>query len=407
MRISKVKAHLLTYQLRRPFVMQFVLGKRTVHRRHAMLIEVNTDEGITGWGSGDPGEMGNRNWKPSDFAALINRKVSAVLQGESPLDRDHIWTKMAAESGLKGAALTQCFGGVDIALWDIAGKVANRPICDLIGRRRQSVRAYASAGMYMPADGYVAEAREMAGAGFTAYKMRPGVSPAADMAAVEAVRSAEPDLALLVDSHTWWRAAPDIYTRSVIFDLAKSMDGLSIHWLEDPLDYRDMASYVELTALMENRVSTGENEQTPDDHIRLIDNKACDTVIVDVRLAGGITKCLEVARHANAAGLEYAAHSFSDMVSQAASAHIMLTVENPALFEYPTYACARWRGMYDNELVTALVDQEIPFADGFVTVSGRPGLGLEPLPDIERRFPYQEGYWTTWESPDGRLIAAQ
>ena len=65
MRITGVKAHLLTYELEKPFEMQYALGKRRVLKRDALVIEVTTDEGITGWGSGDPGDMGNRAWTPS------------------------------------------------------------------------------------------------------------------------------------------------------------------------------------------------------------------------------------------------------------------------------------------------------------------------------------------------------
>ena len=155
------------------------------------------------------------------------------------------------------------------------------------------------------------------------------------------------------------------------------------------------------------RIGTGENEQGPDDHVRLVDRKACDTVIVDARLHGGITRCLEVARHANAAGLEYAAHNFCDSISQAANAHIVMSVANPALFELPAYACGTWTGMYDNELATALTGPDELFDNGFVSVPDRPGLGVEPVPEFRERFPYREGYWTVWTSDDGTLLAAQ
>ena len=407
MRITGVKAHLLTYTLKEPFEMRFALGKRTVLKRDAMLIEVGTDEGITGWGSGDPGDMGNRSWTPATVAAQIGEGIGAVLEGENPLAIDALWNKVRSESGLDAVQLTQLFGGVDMALWDIAGKAANRPVCDILGRRRNRIRAYASAGMYMPPSGYVAEARELAAAGFTAYKMRTAMSPADDVEAAAAVRDALPGMALLVDAHSWWRAAPDIYTRDVIFGLARELDDLGLHWLEDPLDYRDTESYVDLTGSTRMRIGTGENEQGPDDHVRLVDRKACDTVIVDVRLHGGITSCIEVARHANAAGLEYAAHNFCDAISQAANAHIIMSVANPGLFELPTYACETWTGMYDNELATSLTGHDELFDSGFVSVPEQPGLGVDPVPDFKERFPYREGFWTVWTSHDGTLLAAQ
>ena len=407
MRITGVKAHLLTYTLDEPFEMRFALGKRTVFKRDAMLVEVRTDEGITGWGSGDPGDMGNRSRTPSAVAGQIGDGIGATLEGEDPLAIDELWNKARTRSGLDGAELTQLFGGVDIALWDIAGKAAGRPLCDLLGRRRDRIRAYASAGMYMPPSGYVAEASELVSAGFTAYKMRTATSPAEDVEAVTAVRSALPDMALLVDAHSWWRAAPVVYTREVIFGLARELDELGLHWLEDPFDYRDTESYVELTNRSRMRIGTGENEQGPDDHVRLVDNRACDTVIVDVRLHGGITHCARIARYANAAGLEYAAHNFCDSISQAANAHIVMSVENPGLFEFPTYACAEWTGMYDNDLATALTGRDRLFDSGFVSVPERPGLGVEPVPDFKERFPYREGHWTVWTSHDGTLLAAQ
>ena len=407
MRITGVKAHLLTHTLEEPFEMRFALGQRTVFKRDALLIEVETDEGITGWGSGDPGDMGNRSWTPSTVAGQIGEQIGAILKGEDPLAIDAIWRKVRSESGLDRVRLTQLFGGVDIALWDIAGRAAGLPLCDLLGRRRDRVTAYASAGMYMPAGGYVAEARELAAAGFTAYKMRTAASPTEDVEAVAAVRDAVPDMALLVDAHSWWRAAPDIYTRDVIFALARELDDLGLHWLEDPLDYRDTESYVDLTRRTRMRIGTGENEQGPDDHIRLVDGRACDTVIVDVRLHGGVTHCIGIARHANDAGLEYAAHNFCDAVSQAANAHIVMSVDNPGLFEFPTYACEQWTGMYDNGLATGLTGGDGLYGNGFISVSDRSGLGVEPVPDFKERFPYREGHWTVWTSHDGTLLAAQ
>ena len=130
-------------------------------------------------------------------------------------------------------------------------------------------------------------------------------------------------------------------------------------------------------------------------------------MIVDVRLHGGISRCIEVARHANGAGLEYAAHNFCDAISQAANAHIVMSVERPGLFEFPTYACEAWTGMYDNDLATALTGPDGLFDGGFVSVSQRPGLGVEPVAEFRERFPYREGYWTVWTSHDGTLLAAQ
>ena len=95
------------------------------------------------------------------------------------------------------------------------------------------------------------------------------------------------------------------------------------------------------------------------------------------------------------------------MISQAANAHIMLSVEKPSLFEYPTYTNNLWKGMYDNCLVTDLVNEEIRYHNGQISVTDNPGLGVEPIPNFESKYPYIEGSWTIWENDKGELITKQ
>jgi len=405
--ITGVFAYITSYKLKKPVKLDFVGGVRTIIKRDALIIKITTNSEIIGWGSGDTGEMGNRNWNIKDILKVINVDLNKILKGEDPSEIKELWKKCSSLLDIREPLFSQIFGGIDIALWDIKGKIIGKPICEILGRKRQYIDCYASAGMYQSIDNYINEANELYNAGFRAYKMRPGTSPSKDIDIIKTIVEEFNDLKVLVDAHTWWRAAPKIYTNSIIFELVRELDKLGLYWIEDPLHYEDHGSYLKLRQITETLISTGENEQGPEDVKKLINKQLCDVIIVDVRLHGGITKCLEIANLANEFGIYYAAHNFSDMISQAANAHIMLSVEKPSLFEYPTYTNNLWKGMYDNCLVTDLVNEEIRYHNGQISVTDNPGLGVEPIPNFESKYPYIEGSWTIWENDKGELITKQ
>ena len=129
------------------------------------------------------------------------------------------------------------------------GKIIGKPICEILGRKRQYIDFYASAGMYQSIDNYINEANELYNAGFRAYKMRPGTSPSKDIDIIKTIVEEFNDLKVLVDAHTWWRAAPKIYTNSTIFELVRELDKLGLYWIEDPLHYEDHANLFRLRNL--------------------------------------------------------------------------------------------------------------------------------------------------------------
>ncbi|MEO9862584.1 mandelate racemase/muconate lactonizing enzyme family protein, partial [Yoonia sp.] len=203
MKIVKIQSHVLQYDLPEPLgYSQQYYAKRSAH-----LVEVTTDEGITGWGECfGPGNVALAN------KAIVERVIQPLILGMDPMDRDVIWHKvynLLRDHGQKGMPM-QALSGVDIALWDIAGKVAGLPIHKLIGgAHRDHVTVYGYGMMLRPdetadslAARFVDEAAEIKEMGFAATKMKVGLGPKPDVKLAEAVRrGVGDDFRFMVDAN--------------------------------------------------------------------------------------------------------------------------------------------------------------------------------------------------------------
>ncbi len=188
MKITRITSHVLGYDLPEALgYSQQYYKKRTAH-----LVEVETDEGLTGWGEC----FGAGNIAVAN-KGIVEKVIQPMVLGMDPMDRDVIWHKvynLMRDHGQKGMPL-QALSGVDIALWDIAGKIAGLPICKLIGGlHRQKVDVYGYGMMLRQesvkdlASRFEDEASKIKEMGFKAAKMKVGLGPKDDLLLVEAVR---------------------------------------------------------------------------------------------------------------------------------------------------------------------------------------------------------------------------
>ena len=183
MKITAITSHVLQYEL--PDVLgysQQYYAKRTAH-----LVEINTDEGLTGWGECfGPGNVAVAN------KAIVEKVIQPMLLGESPMDREMLWHKvynLLRDHGQKGMPM-QALSGVDIALWDIAGKVAGLPLYQMIGGKcRDRLNVYGYGMMLRKVDdlagAFEEEASAIKAAGFNATKMKVGLGPREDVKLIE------------------------------------------------------------------------------------------------------------------------------------------------------------------------------------------------------------------------------
>jgi L-alanine-DL-glutamate epimerase-like enolase superfamily enzyme len=395
-RITGIRVPRFSCPLPEPLALRFWGGVRTIVKRDGALVAIDTDEGVTGYGTG-----------PTDDAsiALIERVVAPALLGHDPTDIDGAWRKGMAADGpglpagrfARRRALGLAVGAVDVALYDLKGRLLGQPIRDLIGpARRDRVRVYGSAGMYQPAEGYAREARELAGLGFRAYKFRPAIGPQKDIEAVHLIRRAtDPDFAIMLDAHPWWSMGEWSYPRALVKRLARDLEELDVYWLEEPLARDDLDGYRELAAMLTMRVAGGEGEPLPEDFAKFITTRAVDVVNGDVG-HGGITGALRIAAMARAHGLEYAPHNWGIALQTLANAHVLATMpeaEAPWL-EFPCFTDERWTTLYPFPGAYDCIKQPLTVESGELVLPLGPGLGVEIDETVVERYPYLPGPWT-------------
>jgi L-alanine-DL-glutamate epimerase-like enolase superfamily enzyme len=388
MKISSVRAHLLSYPFAEPIRLSFHGGERTILKRDAMFIRVATDNGLVGYAPGPGSEHAQH---------AIEQTIAPFLEGRVLADPDALRVQFFQGPGTD-AELAKTYCAVEIALYDIAGKARGVPVSELLGGRvRDSIRLYGSAGMYMPPEGYAAEAAAIAEMGFRAYKMRPGRGPEQDLEAVRLMRKAVgPDVDLMVDAHTWWRMGDRSYRADTVEQLARDMAGYHIAWLEEPLPPDDHAAYLELKEKDIVPLASGEHEPSEARYLDLILTQAVDYVQMDVCCQGGYPLGRRIFAELAHQGMKFAFHSWGTALEVIAAAHLgicwpQLVVE---WLEYPCYSSPSQATMYPFPLAAEILREPLELEAGDLIVPRTPGLGVTVDESVVDRYPWIPGPWS-------------
>jgi L-alanine-DL-glutamate epimerase-like enolase superfamily enzyme len=385
MKITDVQGILMSYPFPEPLRLPFWGGERTILKRDAMLIRVTTDAGLIGYAPGPAHERA---------ASEIRDVIRPFLLGRDPLT----WAKMIFQGG---AEVTKTYRAVEIALIELAAKSQGCPVSELIGgRRRDRIKLYGSAGMYMSPDRFAEEAAAIAGLGFKAYKMRPALGPDLDLETVQRMRAAVgPDVGLMIDAHSWWRMGDRSYTANTVADLARSMAAYQPTWLEEPLPPDDHAAYRKLRAEKAVPIATGEHEHDEAGFMDLIETGATDYVQMDVCCQGGFAMgqriFTAIARH----GLRFAFHSWGTALEVLAAAHLGICwpTEVVEWLEHPCYANSGRPGMYPFPLADEILREPLCIENGDLIVSDIPGWGVEIDERVIEKYPFVPGPWSFFQ----------
>lgn len=317
------------------------------------LLTIRTDEGVEGHAFLGSAMRGAH----LDGESLIQHLKPVVLN-QDPLERERLYQAL----WLKNRATTlRAIGAMDIALWDIAGKVAGLPIHRLLGSYRNSVPAYASSAVLPTNEAYADEAARLKSEGWTAYKIHPPTDPSLDIDVSKAVRKAVGEgFTVMLDS-TWAYQYPDALR------VGKAIEELGFYWYEDPLADDDLYNYVKLKRQLSIPILA--TEYSPGGftaYAPWIINRATDFLRGDVAVKGGITPLVKTAHLAEAFHMNLEVHHGGNSLNNVANLQVIMAIRNSEFFEVLLPAAAQKYGLVD--------DIEVD-ANGLVHAPNGPGLG--------------------------------
>jgi L-alanine-DL-glutamate epimerase-like enolase superfamily enzyme len=388
MKIASVRSYLLSYPFADPIRLPFWGGERTIVKRDAMFIRIETDNGLVGYAPGAGHERAQRE---------IQEIIAPFLTGRILADTDALRVQFLEAHGAE-TELIKTYCSVEIALYDVAAQVRGVPVSELLGGRvRDNIRLYGSAGMYMPPEAYAAEAAAVSALGFRAYKMRPAMGPEQDLEAVRLMRQAVgPDFDLMVDAHTWWRMGDRSYSLDTVEQLARAMAEYDIAWLEEPLPPEDHAAYQQLREKEIVPLAAGEHEPDEQQYIDLIATQSVDYVQMDVCCQGGYTQGRRILAEIWRQDLGFAFHSWGTALEVIAAAHLGICWHPHVAgwLEYPCYSAPDRAGMYPFPLAAEILTEPLHIDHGNLIVPRTAGLGVRVDESVVQRYPWIPGPWS-------------
>ncbi|HBI83325.1 mandelate racemase/muconate lactonizing enzyme family protein [Orrella sp. NBD-18] len=375
MKITAITAIPLSFRL--PEGKTVTMGIGSTSKRDAIIVKVETSEGITGYGEAHPGRS------PGAIVSLIHNTLAPMLIGMQATDcvgvsqRVH---RMQLSSHGVGSGASLGLAGIDMALWDIRGKAAKMPLYELLGGSKRRIPAYAggiSLG-FQKKESLAEEALDYVARGYKAVKLRLGDSARNDIERVLHVRKMlGDDIDILTDANTNYTMAQ---ARQVLPVLAEIKAG----WLEEPFACNDFHSYREaakITPLVP--IAAGENHYNRFEFAQILEAGAIQIWQPDLSKCGGITEGLRIAAMASAYRIPMNTHSSATGINHAATIHFAAAIENSGYFEACVSHFNPLRDMFGEAFKIG--------ADGCVEPPDRPGIGLEIDEAIFAQYPLIDG----------------
>ena len=319
MRIKEVDPFLLRIPNRKPYSLE--------HRAHQLAaVEIRTDEGLSGFGYslilGGAGAEAVHSYLDLVLKPLLLGQDAAV---------EPLWNRMfRADRGVRRVGLAgYAISALDIALWDLAGKAAGKPLARLWGAARDSVPAYGSGGWaaYSVAD-LAAEAQSYARLGCRHYKMKiHHPDPAENRRRVQAVQSAVGGaMRIMADANQRFEPEDAILQ-------ARALEDLDLVWLEEPVLADDLAGCADVARRTRIPIATGENSYTRYEFAELLAKGAAAVLMPDVCRANGFSETLRIGRLAAEHGAEMSPHVVHEL-----SLHVAAALENAPFVELMDWA---------------------------------------------------------------------
>ena len=340
--------------------------------RNWLVIKLNTDNPKL-FGLGDSSAMEDEN----EVKSIISSWTEKYLSGKDPLESEVLWTNLYHDPHARGGRLaTTSLSGIDIALWDIKGKILKEPVWKLLGGSfREKIRVYANGWYTNPGTPKLnaEEAKKVVDMGYTALKFDPfgqnnyyKISlEELDIAEkrVESVRKSVGDnIDILIEAHAKFNVMNAI-------KIGKKLEKYNPLWYEEPVSEERISELLEVRRKVNIPIATGERLYTKFPFSEIVDKHAADVLQPDIANAGGITELKKISAIAEAKHITMAPHNVCSPVGAIAEMHLDKSIVN---FEIQEYHAEFYTEHYFS------VFHGFPRqSDGYIELSDKPGLGLE------------------------------
>ncbi len=385
MKITKIISHILEHDLSE----ELGYSQQFYQKRSAHLVEIQTDEGVVGWGECfGPGNVAIAN------KTIVEKVIQPLIIGYDPMNREVIWHRvynLLRDHGQKGMAL-QALSGVDIALWDIGGKITGQSISRMIGgRHREKVGVYGYGMMLRKEDlnsltaRFMEEAAVIKLSGYIATKMKVGLGPDKDLKLAEAVRKGiGDDFQFMVDAN-------HCYTSGDALFVGRGLEELNAYWFEEPVAPEDHYGYKVLREKLDLKIAGGEAEFSRWGWRNLFENKCLDIAQPEVCALGGISEYLKVLTLAHTFFIPVVNHVWGSDIAVATNLQLLAAMPPLPGGLYPAEPILEFdttENMFRDDLLKNPLDikGQVKANGGYVSIPDNPGIGVEPNPDFILKF---------------------
>ena len=362
--IEKIESYILKDKLSKSFFFsQWEYSERCI-----CVVKITTLDGQYGWGEG---------YGPANVLEAGINLLKPIVIGKNPLENEVIWSDMYRKTldFARRGILVASLSAIDVALWDLKGKILGLPVSVLLGgAQRSQVRPYAT-GLYFsdynnPSKDFDKEVRQYIRQGFKAIKMKVGLGIKEDYKNVKRMREViGEDIELMIDSN-------HAYTLREAVTLAKKLEPFDISWFEEPLSPEYYSQYNELRSKTTIPIAGGECEYLRFGFHQLLRNKSVDILQPDICASGGLTEAKKIAALASTYGIEIIPHTWGTAIGIHVALHFIANLESiPGRMMSPDFLMEF--DQTENGLRDRLTYPKIEMVDGMIDIPKRPGLGID------------------------------
>lgn len=348
----------------------------------SVIVEVESSDGVKGIG-----ECMTRV-SPKALVNIINDVMKPLSIGKDPLEHELLWEEIYGVMRQRGHSkgfYIEALSGLDIALWDLSGKLLHKSVSKLLGGKfREKLECYASSIRFKQPEDVVTEVQKVMDDGFKKVKLKIGRGIDEDIAAIKVVKDHFGDaVKIMVDANSG-------YNVNTALQIGKKLEKYEVLWFEEPIPPDNIPGYAELSRALDIPIAAGESEFTRYGFRDLIERGGIRVLQPNVGRAGGFTELKKILAMSSAYGISYAPHTgSSSAVTMAAEMQLAANSSDFLIYEYMKNA---WSHEQPNPLNSELLNEKIPQPiNSYLEVGDAEGIGISLNEEIVRRYLIREG----------------